>query len=83
MFYMIIPTLLGGAVMVLDLYPLIAGKQSVRQMHNVHRIRVVLFTSMVGFGLVPLFHWVYLNGYHSIGMFMNLNRLNLNESSHV
>lgn len=65
--YIVIPILLGSAVMILDIYPLLSGSQSVTQMHNVHILRVFLFTSMVGFGLVPLFHWVYLNGYSSTG----------------
>lgn len=64
---MLIPSLLGSAVMILDLYPLLVGGQSVRQMHRVHKIRVVLFTFMVCFGLLPLFHWVYLNGFDSLG----------------
>eukprot|EP01122_Echinamoeba_exundans_P016977 TRINITY_DN8786_c0_g1_i1.p1 TRINITY_DN8786_c0_g1~~TRINITY_DN8786_c0_g1_i1.p1 ORF type:complete len:312 (-),score=10.17 TRINITY_DN8786_c0_g1_i1:142-1077(-) len=64
--YMTVPTILGGSVMILDLYPLLIGGQSVRQMHAVHKIRVFLFTFMVCFGLCPLFHWVYLNGYYSV-----------------
>jgi hypothetical protein len=67
--YMTIPSLLGGSVMILDMYPLVIGGQSVRQMHAVHKTRVVLFTFMVCFGLCPLFHWVYLNGFYSVGTF--------------
>ena len=66
---MTIPTFLGGAVMILDLWPLFAGNKSVRQMQRVHRVRVALFTFMVCFGLIPLFHWVYLNGPSSVGSF--------------